>query len=33
MAKKSAGDFSVSLFLTDNGQDVIRKIAAITTIS
>jgi hypothetical protein len=32
MADKSAGDFSGSLFLTDNDPDVI-KIAAITVIS
>jgi hypothetical protein len=33
MTKKSAGDFSGSLFLTDNSQDVIKKIAAITMIN
>jgi hypothetical protein len=33
MAEKSAGDFCGSLFLTDNGQDVIKKISAITVIS
>jgi len=33
MVDKSAGDYSGSLFLTDNGQDVIKKIAVITVIS
>jgi len=32
MADKSGGDFSGCLFLTDNGQDAIKKIAAITVI-
>jgi len=33
MADKSTGDFSGCLFLADNGQDVIKKIAAIAVIS
>jgi hypothetical protein len=30
MVDKSAGDYSGSLFLTDNGQDMTKKIAVMT---